>query len=519
MENTQKETDYQILLKFLEDHSFWSSAFSLQTMIKDAFPFVDEIQNCNTPLSVKEFIHKAASLVLFRESGCPDDDIAYTFVLVIYVLLKVEEPKNNYQRIFLDELEKHLKEEVSAHFNVEKTELAIQQIREYQKTAPKFYDPLEEFVAIGRGKNLKDVEWQRLLVEMMRVSLASGNNYPFYIILHTFLVLIPDPTRRIDVLHSLIDIAPRSLQEKVVAQFIEDANSLIYVYMRLRILMLNNPLPKIWPYDHDLKEIVLWMNDISPEEYVAFSQVVLNRKQYPWKSIGKRALVLQIPKYRNIIQTDSGLEFCMGLYYAEEERQGLLSGNDDDYDYNRSIDAQPIDYRYKCYDLFINHCVKVRQKEYLKTHPLDQTKSIYYAEILKDLQTEYHYQFKKRHFKLDDPFEYEYHKARVEELVSYMKSLYEKEADQNGNVQPSKRKQKFCTYIVPNAGKSREEIEADLQEVSQKSAQRFVRLLLNFEKQGFLDFRGDSSSEVYEYLKERYKLKYSLGNFSRYFNK
>ncbi len=82
---------------------------------------------------------------------------------------------------------------------------------------------------------------------------------------------------------------------------------------------------------------------------------------------------------------------------------------------------------------------------------------------------------------------------------------------------PEKR-QPFCTYTVPNALKSREEVEIDLVRASKKSASTFARLLLSYMKYGYLDFRGEDPSEIFEYLQKRYDIThYQSGNFCRYF--
>ena len=82
---------------------------------------------------------------------------------------------------------------------------------------------------------------------------------------------------------------------------------------------------------------------------------------------------------------------------------------------------------------------------------------------------------------------------------------------------PEKR-QPFCTYTVPNALKSREEVEIDLVRASKKSASTFARLLLSYMKYGYLDFRGEEPSEIFEYLQKRYDIThYQAGNFCRYF--
>lgn len=76
----------------------------------------------------------------------------------------------------------------------------------------------------------------------------------------------------------------------------------------------------------------------------------------------------------------------------------------------------------------------------------------------------------------------------------------------------------FCTYIVPNASKSREEIEGDLVRGSHKSASTFAHMLKSYEKQKFLDFRGESASDIYTYFKDRYShLSFGLKTFQEAF--
>ena len=75
----------------------------------------------------------------------------------------------------------------------------------------------------------------------------------------------------------------------------------------------------------------------------------------------------------------------------------------------------------------------------------------------------------------------------------------------------------YCTYIVTDTDKTRDEIEADIVRAAKKSAQTFANLLTNYKLKGFLDFRGETPKEIYEYMKERYNLTYSAANFTRYF--
>ena len=175
----------------------------------------------------------------------------------------------------------------------------------------------------------------------------------------------------------------------------------------------------------------------------------------------------------------------------------------------------------QCYDLFVNYQIERIRKKYTISEQRLKKESEYYEELLKNLKQE---NSKDSRDKLADILTLKAHNslfARLRDLILYVTQRVKEEKlkEDIQQFQPNSHKQKYCTYIVPGKGRTRDEIEADLQEISQKSAQRFARLLLNLEKQGFLDFRGDSSSEVFEYLSGRYGLKYSLGNFTRYFNK
>lgn len=101
-----------------------------------------------------------------------------------------------------------------------------------------------------------------------------------------------------------------------------------------------------------------------------------------------------------------------------------------------------------------------------------------------------------------------------EEYDSCYRLLYPKKQTE---IIPEKR-QPFCTYTVPNALKTREEVEIDLVRASKKSASTFARLLLSYMKNGYLDFRGEDPSEIFEYLQKRYDIThYRAGNFCRYF--
>lgn len=75
------------------------------------------------------------------------------------------------------------------------------------------------------------------------------------------------------------------------------------------------------------------------------------------------------------------------------------------------------------------------------------------------------------------------------EAVRMARYLIERLKDELG---VSDRSQPYCTYSIPNAAKSRDEIEADILRMSKEEAPRFARFLISYERQQLFDFRGDS---------------------------
>ena len=75
----------------------------------------------------------------------------------------------------------------------------------------------------------------------------------------------------------------------------------------------------------------------------------------------------------------------------------------------------------------------------------------------------------------------------------------------------------YCTYIVPEPKRSRDEIETDLERTSHETASVFAKCLLRLYKNGELDFGGDTVKTIFTYLKQRYNLAYGYPNFSAVF--
>lgn len=124
----------------------------------------------------------------------------------------------------------------------------------------------------------------------------------------------------------------------------------------------------------------------------------------------------------------------------------------------------------------------------------------------------------RQRIKVATRYFFKYLLRRLKRFDEEYKTCYQLIYPKNESGTIPEKEQPFCTYTVPNALKTREEVECDLVRSSQKSASTFARLLKAYEKQGYLDFRGEDPSEIFEYMQKRYDItKYQSGNFCRYF--
>ncbi len=443
MENIQQKTDYQILRQYISNYPGASTYFTPDLMIRDALRYMNHIRSLHELILptqqfqlLYEYTRHVTSPVIVEE---PTIDL---FCITLYILLRADGVETQNEKDLILAIEEKVADSEDAYWDKENIEEVIRQIQEFRKIAPKFYQPLDEFREIVEGKNLKTVDWPRLLREMIHFSRETNLIYPHFIVLHTFLIFIHDITRRLDVLFKLRDAAPLVFEKNEAKKFHEEASWLVSVYQRLRVLMINNPLPKVWEYDEDFNELVLWMNDITPEEMVALAQVHYDSRKYQ-KRYGVIAHVLQIPKYMNKIIIDSGLEFCRCLYLANGSRQYIQSGVGEEFQEMPTLDTQSIIFMNKCYEIFLKHRIGCLRDAYIKEHQIDKSLSYYLHEIFNELDSEFYKCFVEEELKMDNPKAFQSLKARFEDLKEYTFSVMRIEEDR----EPHPHNEKF-QYII-----------------------------------------------------------------------
>ena len=518
-ENTQP-TDANILLQFIAYCAGIQMQVPHMWILREAIRLLEHHRTkVEYAPSAKRYIQIAQSNIeIHAQRNFPKKTIGCLVAATMYILIRTDNTGNQREEQFAVDIYNTLSNTNDIRFDNIIIQRTIQQIQQYKQTAPPTYNPFLVFDEIAKGKNLTPSEWQKLLSELDKYYNFFNRKYPYYMMLHGFMMQIQSPVHRADALGYLKVAAKQILSPAKAKEFITQADWLVSLYIKINNRGLSHPIPNYWT-DTDLNELAMLMNSITPEELVAIAQSMIEAKQTTHEKFGVLSHILRSEKYSGKIVTNSGFEFCRGLYYAEGAREWLIQEERENNWDLPTFDMHDMQFVNQCYSLFVNYQIQRIKQTYSIIEQRKKNESEYYEELLKNLQQENSKDHKTKHANILTAKAYTSLFARLRDLILYVTQREQEEKlKEVQQFKPKNNKQKYCTYIVPGKGRTRDEIEADLQEISQKSAQRFARLLLNLEKQGFLDFRGDSSSEVYEYLKERYNLKYSLGNFTRYFN-
>ena len=543
MANEQKETDLSILLRFIAYCAGTNLLIDPLPIVKQAMDMLDASRTKpDFPHTASKFINLAQSLYEARtrhkySSKAP----GYLVGAATYILIHTDEKKQDKDAQLARGLYNTLSECTNIRFDNIVIGRTIQEIKLYKQTAPPTYDIFAEFDAIAKGKNLNQVDWRKLLKEIDKYHVRFDFTYPYYMMLHGLLMQIEYPIIRVDVLGHLEDVADKVFGSKRAKDFITEAGWLVSLYTKINTRGLNYPTPKLWK-DRDLNEFALLMDTIQPQELVAISQSMIEAKYVTNEKFGFIPHILRSEKYVGKVITNRGFDFCQGLYYAQGAVEWMISGEGDAYDQLPSLDTHDIKFINECYDVFVNYQIeRIRKKSVILDQRL-KNELDYYQELYDSLSQECKRDNSKRIVGALPAKAYNSIYARLRDLTAYVS---QKVQELNGKEVPvhivqvdkgdvkriivgdiirpeqkptTKAKQKYCTYIVPNAGKTRDEIEADLERASKKSAKTFVNLLLSYEREGYLDFREESTPDIFEYLKKRYNLTYTSGNFARYFN-
>lgn len=356
MENTQtQETDARILLRYISACADSRNPAPPILVLRVALDMVDKFRtNPDTNKTAWDYIKEANSAIqqvtkleYYRMSP------GYQVATAMYVLLNTDGLKTVEEEALANDLLQVLIERShkNFYFKQEEAEQVIQEIKQYKKTAPPTINPLELFAEIGKGKNLTQVDWKVALGEVVKYQHLFGKSYPYYMLLNTFLHVIPFPLYRVDVLGYLKNEAERQLSTEEAQEFINDADSLSHIYTRLNGLLANG-VPKIWDDAPDMDELTVFIKHVTPEELVAIAQSVYDSREIIGQRIGMVQHILRLEKYNGKLFTINSYDFCKCLYMAHGYRMLMMSGKED-FRELPTIDNLDCEFRNACFDVYI----------------------------------------------------------------------------------------------------------------------------------------------------------------------
>ncbi len=397
MENNQtqnQDTDARILLRYISSCADIHNPVQPLLVLRIAINLVDELnEHPEQVLSAWDYIDKAMSIVTQHN---PNQNYyrktpGYQVAAAMYIMLRVNGLKKIQEEALANDLLQVLQERAKKNFNFDQqaVEQTIKDILQYKKTAPPTINPLELFAEIGRGKNLAQVDWEVAFNEVVKYQHLFGKTFPYYLLLHTFLHVIPYPTWRVDVLGYLQGMAEKKLDERKAKEFVEDARYLIHIYMRMNGLFCN-PIPKIWKDQPDMDELTVFIKDVQPEELVCIAQSIYDSREIVGQRIGMVQHILRLEKYSGRLLTTNSYDFCKCLYLAHGYRMLMMSGKEDFHELP-TIDNLDCEFRNACFDVYI----KLRAEQILQEQK-HNNRRLYppkiedcYAQLADELATQY----------------------------------------------------------------------------------------------------------------------------------
>lgn len=393
MANEPQETDAQILLKYISTCADSRNPAPSMLILRVALKMVDDFRT-NPDINktawdyIKEAhtaIQKTTKLDYYRMSP------GYQVATAMYIILKSEGLKTAQEEALANDLLQVLIERShkNYYFKQEEAEQVIQDMIKFKQTAPPTINPLQIFEEIGQGKNQMEVDWEAVFNEVVKYQHLFGKTFPYYLLLHTFLHVIPYPVWRVDVLGHLQNMAEKKMDEQEAKVFVEEARYLIHIYMRMNGLFCN-PIPKIWDDAPDMDELTVFIKDVQPDELVCIAQSIYDSREIVGQRIGMVQHILRLEKYSGHLLTTNSYDFCRCLYQAHGYRMLMMSGKED-FRELPTIDNLDCELRNKCFDVFIDlHLKQIKEKmkhDNRRLYPATDIDA--YEELSKQLQKEY----------------------------------------------------------------------------------------------------------------------------------
>ena len=210
----------------------------------------------------------------------------------------------------------------------------------------------------GEITNLGEVNWAKEIVQMADLCKLMPYHYPFILWLWGILGLIEDPTKRMDVLGKMQDVAPNCFKtQDEVQEFVRDCDSLVKINTRIREYYLRNDTVKytLWKGERSCMNGLVGIfsrNFVRPEEMVAIAEEFFCSAR-DRKKEKLLILLLRADQHIGKLSIDNINDFARSLYVAEGFRQLILSGEEDFYEFP-TLDSFDRKLRNACFEVYIS---------------------------------------------------------------------------------------------------------------------------------------------------------------------
>ena len=354
METQPNDTDTRVLLRYIASCADASNPVPAMLVLREAIALLDKYPTSKEPiLSAWDYIHKAHDALQFAtNSTFWRQTPGYQVAATIYILLQVDGLKTAADEALANDIIRVLETRKNFQFNMDEVNRTIEQMSQCKKDAPPFINPMDICDEIANGKNLADIDWNVLLKEIIKYKRIFDREYPYYLLLHGFMHIIPAAMRRVDVLGHLQDAAEACMPKEDAQQFVMEAGWLVRVYTRIHHLLIDYQMPDAWDDDPIMNEMALFIVHMNPEEIVAVAQSIYESYDLYNQRIGIVPHILRHKQFLGRLLTTDSVDFCRCLYLAYGFLMLLQSGTED-FRVLPSIDNLDLELRNKCFDVFI----------------------------------------------------------------------------------------------------------------------------------------------------------------------
>lgn len=227
---------------------------------------------------------------------------------------------------------------------------------------PKFNqnpDILQVMQDINAGKiNYTDVDWEFHLKHLLFLCRLMPKKFPDVILVWGIVSILDDPSKKMDVIGKLRDVAPTCFESSSDAKgFIDDCMCIYNVCIQARACNLRNDIrvQHVWTDDRkELNDLALIFSDETVDAKWMVGMIEeMKRSETDNRKHPMMEIILRANRNVGRLSIDNIVGFAKRLYIAEGFRQMILSGQ---IDYRDIPSLEKFNWRLRnaCFDVYID---------------------------------------------------------------------------------------------------------------------------------------------------------------------